>query len=106
MDTINKAVNTIRKLGLQMVQSAESGHTGIILGASPLIYSIYQVAKVNPKEPNWINRDRVILSSGHGSAMLYATLHLMGYPITIDDLRDFRRLVKRKKVLFALRLTW
>ena len=92
MDIINKAVNTIRKLALNMVEKAESGHIGIILGASPLLYSVYQVAKVNPNEPNWINRDRVILSSGHGSAMLYATLHLMGYAISIDDMREFRKL--------------
>jgi len=92
MDIINKAVNTIRKLALNMVKTAGSGHTGIILGASPLLYSIYQVAKVNPKEPEWLNRDRVVLSSGHGSAMLYATLHLMGYAISIDDMREFRTL--------------
>jgi len=92
MNIVEKSINTIRKLGLNMVESANSGHTGIVLGASPIIYSIYHEAKVNPRQPDWFNRDRVVLSSGHGSAMLYAILHLMGYDITTDDMRDFRTL--------------
>ncbi len=92
MNIVEKSINTIRKLGLNMIQTAGSGHAGIVLGASPLIYSIYHEAKIDPEHPDWFDRDRVVLSSGHGSAMLYAVLHLLGYDVTEDDLRDFRTL--------------
>lgn len=87
-----QAINTIKKLSLEMILRAGSGHCGAALDCAPILYSIYREAKVCPSQPNWINRDRIILSNGHASAALYATLHLMGYNITIDDLKDFRTL--------------
>jgi transketolase len=86
------AVNTIRALSIDEVNRANSGHTGITLSAAPLIYTIYQNMKFDVDDPHWINRDRFILSGGHGSAMLYATLHLIGFGISIDDLKKFRTL--------------
>ena len=90
MSIQEQAINTIKKLSLDMIQHAGSGHAGASLDCAPILYSIYHEANVCPSDANWLNRDRVILSNGHASASLYATLHLMGYPITIDDLRDFR----------------
>lgn len=87
------AVNAIRALSVDMITNAHSGHPGFPLDAAPMMYLLYKNhLKVNPKDPYWINRDRFILSPGHGSSMLYATLHLAGYDISMHDLRDFRKL--------------
>lgn len=87
------SLNSLRILSIDMINQAGSGHPGICLGAAPIIYSIYaNHLKVNPVDPNWINRDRFVMSAGHGSALLYATLFMAGYDITIDDLVNFRRL--------------
>lgn len=86
-------VNTIRVLSVEMIEKAKSGHPGIALGASPVLYSLYSnILNVNPKNPSAFWRDRFVLSAGHGSAMLYATLHLFGYPYKIEDLKAFRQL--------------
>lgn len=90
MDIENKVVNTLRKLGLNEVVSAKSGHTGIILSAAPMMYAVYKHANFNPADVAWQNRDRIILSAGHGSALLYAAMHLFGF-LTIDDLKNFRQ---------------
>ena len=88
-----KIVNSIKMLGIDMINHAGSGHPGIVLGAAPIIYTLYSKhLKVNPSEPNWINRDRFVLSAGHGSALLYATLHMAGYDISLNDLKSFRQL--------------
>lgn len=88
-----KAINAIRTLSIEAITKAKSGHPGIALGAAPIIYTLFtRHLRVNPKEPNWFDRDRFILSAGHGSSMLYSTLHLCGYDITIDDLKNFRQL--------------
>lgn len=88
----NKIVDNIRSLGIDMINEAKSGHPGIVLGAAPIIYTLYgRYLNINPKEPYWINRDRFVLSAGHGSALLYATLFMAGYNITIDDLKKFRQ---------------
>lgn len=85
------AVNEIKALGLDMIKKANSGHPGIVLSASPLIYTLYsRHLNINPENPDWINRDRFVLSAGHGSALLYATLYLCGYPITREELTTFR----------------
>ena len=87
------SLNSLRILSVDMINQAGSGHPGTALGAAPIIYSLYaNHLKVNPLDPNWINRDRFVLSAGHGSALLYATLFMAGYDISIDDLVNFRRL--------------
>ncbi len=88
-----KIISSIRSLGIDMIHEAESGHPGIVLGAAPILYRLYaKHLKVNPKDPNWLDRDRFVLSAGHGSALLYATLFLAGYNIKLGDLKAFRQL--------------
>lgn len=90
---MEKSVQTIKFLGLDMINKAASGHPGIVLGAAKTVYDLYTKFLVaNPSEPQWFNRDRFFLAAGHGSALLYATLHLAGYDLSIDDLKDFRQL--------------
>lgn len=85
-------INTIRVLSAEAVQKANSGHPGLPLGAAPIAYSVWaKHMKHNPKNPNWLNRDRFILSAGHGSAMLYSLLHLFGYDVSMEDLKNFRQ---------------
>jgi transketolase len=86
------SINTIRTLSIDAVQKANSGHPGLPLGCAPLIYHLFRnVMKHNPLNPNWLNRDRFILSAGHGSMLLYSILHLCGYDISIDDIKSFRQ---------------
>ena len=85
-------INTIRVLAAEAVQKANSGHPGLPLGAAPIAYSVWaKHMKHNPKNPNWAGRDRFILSAGHGSAMLYSLLHVFGYDVSLDDLKNFRQ---------------
>lgn len=86
------AINTIRFLAVDAVQQANSGHPGMPMGCAPIAYCLYKkIMKHNPADPAWINRDRFILSAGHGSMLLYAVLHLSGYDLSIDDLKNFRQ---------------
>lgn len=86
------AINTLRFLSVDQVQAANSGHPGFPLGTAPLMYTLWdKFINYNPKDPKWFNRDRFILSPGHGSALLYAMLHLAGFGLTIDDLKNFRQ---------------
>ncbi len=86
-------INTIKLLGIDMISNAKSGHPGIVLGAAPIMYTLFaNHLKFDPTNPNWINRDRFVLSAGHGSALLYATLYAAGYGIDIEDIAAFRRL--------------
>ena len=87
------AVNTIRTLSIDAIQKANSGHPGLPLGAAPMAYVLWnKFLKVNPKtHRDWENRDRFVLSAGHGSALLYSLLHLAGYDVTMDDLKNFRQ---------------
>ncbi|MBD3880123.1 MAG: transketolase [Quinella sp. 1Q5] len=88
----NKCVNAIRVLSADTVQKAKSGHPGMPLGAAPIAYELWaHHMNHNPKNPQWANRDRFILSSGHASAMLYSLLHLFGYGLTLDDMKQFRQ---------------
>jgi transketolase len=88
-----KIIDTIRALGIDMIDAAGSGHPGIVLGAAPILYTLYaKHMNVNPKDVEWINRDRFIMSAGHGSALLYATLFLAGFDLSIDDLKGFRQI--------------
>ena len=86
-------VNTIRTLSIEAVQKANSGHPGLPMGAAPMAYALWtKHLKVNPTTSrNWVDRDRFVLSAGHGSAMLYSLLHLSGYNVTIDELKNFRQ---------------
>ena len=87
------SINTMRFLGLDMINKANSGHPGIVLGAAGTVYELFtKHLNANPKKPNWFNRDRFFLAAGHGSALLYATLHLAGYAINKEELKDFRQL--------------
>lgn len=93
MSIQQKAINSIRMLSMDQINKANSGHPGIALGAAPMAFTLFsEIMNVSPKEPNWINRDRFVLSAGHGSAMLYSLLHLSGYKLTIEDLKNFRQL--------------
>ena len=87
-----QCVNTIRMLSVDQIQKANSGHPGLPLGAAPAAYAIWKNMKHNPKDPKWFNRDRFVLSAGHGSSLLYSLLHLFGYGLTIEDLKNFRQL--------------
>ena len=88
-----KIIDNIRALSIDMIRNANSGHPGICLGAAPILYALYSKhIVVNPNEPNWINRDRFVMSAGHGSALLYSTLFFCGYNINIEDLKSFRRI--------------
>ncbi|MEO0803918.1 MAG: transketolase [Cyanobacteria bacterium J06642_2] len=87
-----KAINTIRFLAVDAVQKAKSGHPGLPMGAAPMAYVLWkQFLKCNPKNPKWVDRDRFILSAGHGCMLQYALLHLMGYDVSMDDLKQFRQ---------------
>ena len=88
-----KVINNIRSLSIDMINEAGSGHPGICLGASPILYTLFlRHLNLNKEDGLWLNRDRFILSAGHGSAMLYSTLFLAGYPIQIEDLKKFRQI--------------
>lgn len=93
MQTIDQvAVNTLRFLSIDEVEKAKSGHPGFPLGTAPLMYTVWdRFMNYNPKDPNWFNRDRFILSPGHGSALYYAMLHLAGYDVPIEQLKNFRQ---------------
>ena len=88
-----RIVNQIRCLGIDMIDAANSGHPGIVLGAAPIMYALYgNHLRFDPKHPEYFNRDRFIMSVGHGSALLYATLYMAGFDISLDDLKKFRQL--------------
>jgi len=86
------AVDTIRTLAMDAVQKANSGHPGMPMGMAPVAYLLFkEVMRHNPRDPHWQDRDRFVLSAGHGSMLLYAVLHLSGYDVTLDDLKAFRQ---------------
>lgn len=90
------AVNTLRCLSLDQVEAANSGHPGLPLGAAPMAYTLFsRHLNFDPAKPDWFNRDRFILSAGHGSALNYALLHVFGYDLGIDELKNFRQLHSR-----------
>lgn len=93
MNIDRKSVNAIRILSADAIQKANSGHPGLPLGSAAAGYELWaKHMKHNPADPDWVNRDRFILSGGHGSALLYSLLHLFGYGLTIEDMKDFRQL--------------
>jgi transketolase len=89
----NNIINTIKLLAIDMIDVANSGHPGIVLGAAPIMYTLYaNHLRIDPSNPNWVNRDRFVMSCGHGSALLYATLFMAGYNISLEDLVRFRQI--------------
>lgn len=91
-----KIIDTIRVLSAEMVLKANSGHQGTPIGAAPMGFALYNdIMKYNPKNSKWFNRDRFILSAGHASALQYSLLHLFGFDVTMDDIKDFRQLNSR-----------
>lgn len=86
------AVHTIRTLGIDAIEKAKSGHPGIVMGAAPMAYTLFAHQMThNPANPTWINRDRFVLSAGHGSMLLYAILHLTGYDLPMEEIKNFRQ---------------
>src|SRR5690625_2982135 len=92
-ETIEKlAINTIRTLTIDAVEKANSGHTGMPMGSAPMAYALWtKIMNQNPKHSTWFNRDRFVLSAGHGSMLLYSLLHLSGYNVTLEDIKNFRQ---------------
>src|SRR2546429_612970 len=85
-------INTIRALTIDAVQKAKSGHPGLPLGAAPMAYVLWtRFLRYNPKNPKWENRDRFLLSAGHGCMLLYSLLHLTGYDLSLDEIKNFRQ---------------
>src|SRR5471032_2903618 len=86
------SVNTLRFLSVDAVQKANSGHPGLPLGAAPMAYVLWtRQLKHHPANPAWADRDRFVLSAGHGSALLYSLLHVTGYDLSLDDIKHFRQ---------------
>ncbi|MGN1061814.1 MAG: transketolase [Candidatus Scatosoma sp.] len=93
MDVQKTTINALRILSAEAIEKANSGHPGIAMGCAPIAYTLFQnFLNCNPRDLTWENRDRFVLSAGHGSALYYALLHLYGYGVTADDLKSFRQL--------------
>lgn len=89
---MDRIINNIKALGIDMIHEANSGHPGIVLGAAPIIYTLYKNhLNINVNDPKWLNRDRFVMSAGHGSALLYATLYMVGF-LELEDLKKFRKI--------------
>lgn len=88
----NRTISSLRMLSVDMIEKAKSGHPGLPLGSAPMLYTLYKdFLNFNPEKPKWINRDRFVLSAGHGSAILYSLLNLFGFDVSIDDIKNFRQ---------------
>src|SRR5690625_3466129 len=86
------SINAIRTLSIDAIEKANSGHPGLPMGAAPMAYTLWaDVMKQNPQNSKWFNRDRFVLSAGHGSMLLYSLLHLAGYDVSLDDIKNFRQ---------------
>jgi transketolase len=91
-DVQTLSINTIRTLAIDAIQKADSGHPGLPLGCAPMAYTLWQRHLIHdPKAPTWFDRDRFVLSAGHGSMLLYSLLHLTGYQLSLDDIKQFRQ---------------
>ena len=87
-----KSINTIRTLSIDAIEKSNSGHPGLPMGAAPMAYVLWHKhLNINPKEPSWLNRDRFVLSAGHGSMLIYSLLHLSGYDLSLEDIKEFRQ---------------
>ena len=100
MDAQKTTINAIRILSAEAIEKAKSGHPGLPLGCAPIAYNLFQnFLKFNPKDPKWDNRDRFILSAGHGSMLNYSLLYLYGYGLQKEDLMNFRQLGSKTPVI-------
>ena len=91
-----KTINAIKALSIAEISKAQSGHPGIALGAAPILYVLYNKhMMIDVTDDKWINRDRFVMSAGHGSSLLYATLYMSGFDLTIKDLKSFRQIDSR-----------
>lgn len=87
-----QSINAIRTLGIDAINKAKSGHPGVVLGAAPMAYTLFtKHMNINPTNSHWFNRDRFVLAAGHGSMLLYALLHLSGYQVSMNDIKNFRQ---------------
>ena len=92
-NSLDRIIENIRALGIDMINEAKSGHPGIVLGAAPIIATLYNNhIKIDQNNDKWLNRDRFIMSAGHGSALLYSTLFMAGFDISLDELKRFRKI--------------
>ena len=89
---MKESITAVRMLAVQAIQKAKSGHPGLALGAAPAVCTVFEQMRHSPANPKWMGRDRFVLSAGHASAMLYSILHLYGYGITMEDMKNFRQL--------------
>lgn len=98
------SVNAIRFLGIDAIEKSKSGHPGVVMGAAPMAYDLFtKQLRINPEEPNWINRDRFVLSAGHGSMLLYALLHLSGFKdVSMEEIKTSANGVLRHQVTQSL----
>ncbi len=93
MEKIDRlAVTSMRMLSVEAIQKAKSGHPGLAIGSAPMAYTLWKNMRHDPKHPEWLGRDRFVLSAGHASMLLYSLMHLFGYPVSIDDIKEFRQL--------------
>lgn len=91
-DRDTKVLTNMKALAIDMITEANSGHPGIVLSAAPIVHTLFsRYLIINPKDPNWINRDRVVLSAGHGSALLYSAMFMAGFHLTLEDMKSFRK---------------
>ncbi len=89
---VQLSINAIRVLSMDAVQKADSGHPGTPMALAPLAYVLWsRHLRYNPADPNWLDRDRFVLSAGHASMLLYSVLYLTGYGLTLDDIKQFRQ---------------
>src|SRR5437762_5320479 len=96
LDLDQLCINTIRALSMDAVQKANSGHPGMPMDAAPMAYTLWtRFLRHNPADPKWPDRDRFVLSAGHGSMLLYSLLYLTGYDLTLDDIKQFRQFGSR-----------
>ncbi len=86
------AVTSMRMLSVDAIQKAKSGHPGLAIGSAPMAYTLWKNMRHDPKCPEWLGRDRFVLSAGHASMLLYSLMHIFGYPVSMDDIKDFRQL--------------
>ncbi len=94
------AINTIRFLSVDAVQQANSGHPGLPMGTAAMAYTLWtRHLRHNPANPRWANRDRFMLSGGHGSMLVYSLLHLTGYDLSLDELKNFRQWDSRRRAI-------
>src|SRR5665647_244261 len=92
MNIDNLAISTIRVLSAEAIQKANSGHPGLPLGCAPMAYTLWaKQMKHNPKNPLWEDRDRFVLSAGHGSMLIYSLLNVFGYDLSVEDIKGFRQ---------------